>query len=124
MQRPGSDPGSGHDLYDRAAPPGVCRTVAYERLGLLAASAVRAYPNFTIFDDVTIDVNQGTVTLQGRVTSPGKKDEIGQRMSKIDGVRAVINDIGILPASPVDADLRSVSRAPSTSIRPSGTTPR
>ena len=83
-----------------------------ERLGLLAASAVRAYSNFTIFDDVTVDVSQGTVTLQGRVTSPGKKDEIGRRVSKIDGVRAVVNDIGVLPASPVDADLRErVARA-------------
>ncbi len=85
---------------------------ADERLGTLAAAAVRGYANFTIFDDVTIDVSQGTITLQGKVTSPVKRDEIGRRVGKIDGTRTVVNEIGVLPVSRLDDDLRArVARA-------------
>jgi osmotically-inducible protein OsmY len=86
--------------------------VSDERLGELAAEAVRNYANFTIFDDVTIEVTDRSVRLTGRVTSPSKKEELGKRVGKIDGVRALVNDIGVLPLSPVDADLRTrVARA-------------
>jgi osmotically-inducible protein OsmY len=70
------------------------------------AETVRKYPQFTIFDDVTITVKNRVVTVSGRVTQPLKKDELGTRIGKIDGIRTFVNDIGVLPVSQVDADLR------------------
>ena len=49
----------------------------------------------------------GTVTLNGRVTSPQKRNDIGARVAKIDGIRSVVNDIGVLPDSPLDASIRT-----------------
>jgi hypothetical protein len=70
------------------------------------AGAVRRYANFTVFDDVTITVSHRTVTLSGAVTMPFKRDEIGARIGKIDGVKGVTNDIQVLPVDPQDVDLR------------------
>lgn len=75
-------------------------------------AAVRSYSRFTIFDHVSGNVEDGVVTLTGKVTMPFKKDDIGARVSRIDGVREVRNEISVLPASPYDDDLRRrVARA-------------
>jgi hyperosmotically inducible protein len=43
---------------------------------------------------------------------PYKKDDLEKRIARIDGVRSVRNDIGVLPVSPYDEQLRyRVSRA-------------
>ena len=70
------------------------------------ASTVRGYVQIGIFDDVTIDVSDRSVTLQGRVTMPFKREEIGARVAKIDGIRTVTNNIRVLPLSNYDSDLR------------------
>jgi osmotically-inducible protein OsmY len=76
------------------------------------AEIIRTYPRYTIFDSVEVGVESDVVTLSGRVTTPAKKDEIVERVKKIDGVGAVVNDIGVLPVSQADNDLRyRVARA-------------
>ena len=76
------------------------------------ARSVNTYSRFTVFDDVQVQVSNGIVTLTGRVTMPFKKDEIARRASALDGVREVRNDIGVLPPSPMDDELRhKVARA-------------
>lgn len=81
----------------------------------LAASVVdsiRGYVHFSIFDDVNVAVSGSAVTLTGRVTMPFKRDDIGARVSKLDGVRSVVNEIGVLPVSPIDQNLRvKIARA-------------
>ena len=77
-----------------------------EQLGQRVAGAIRSYSRFTIFDDVTVHVQEQHVTLTGRVTIPLKKKEIGDRVARLDGVRTLTNDIGVLPASPSDDRLR------------------
>lgn len=67
---------------------------------------VLQYSQFTIFDDVTAQVEHGAVTLTGRVTMPYKKIDIGRRVASIDGVRELRNKIDVLPVSKVDDDLR------------------
>src|SRR5690606_34317860 len=47
---------------------------ADEAVGRRVAQAVRTYSRFTIFDDVTVHVEDQHVTLKGRVTLPVKKD--------------------------------------------------
>jgi hyperosmotically inducible protein len=67
---------------------------------------VLRYPQFTIFDSVHADVDQGVVTLTGKVTMPYKRDEIARRVAKVDGVREVQNQIEVLPVSQFDDELR------------------
>ena len=67
---------------------------------------VNAYPQFTIFDDVNAQIEHGVVTLTGKVTMPYKKNDIGSRIAKIDGVHDVVNRIDVLPVSSVDDELR------------------
>jgi len=74
--------------------------------------SITGYPRLTIFDDISATVDNGMVVLTGKVTMPFKKDDIEKRIAKIDGVRNLRNDIGVLPVSQFDDELRyRVSRA-------------
>ena len=64
------------------------------------------YPQFTIFDYVTGSVDNGIVTLAGKVTMPLKKTDIGKRAARVEGVKEVVNNIDVLPVSSYDEDLR------------------
>jgi hyperosmotically inducible periplasmic protein len=68
--------------------------------------SVDRYTRFTIFDDLNASVKDGVVTLTGKVTMPYKKDDIEKRIAKIDGVRSVRDQIGVLPVSQFDEELR------------------
>jgi hyperosmotically inducible protein len=70
------------------------------------ARSVEQYTRFTIFDDVNAQVKDGVVTLTGRVTMPYKRDDIERRVTKVDGVRTVRNEIEALPVSQFDDELR------------------
>jgi BON domain len=67
---------------------------------------VNSYTRFTIFDDVNARIDNGLVTLTGKVTMPYKKDDIGKRVARIDGVREVQNRIEVLSVSSYDEELR------------------
>ena len=67
---------------------------------------VRQYTRFTIFDDVSASIDDGVVTLTGKVTAPFKKDDIAARVARVPGVQTVRNEIGVLPVSPFDDNLR------------------
>ena len=73
---------------------------------------VNTYSWFTIFDDVNVSMDNGLVTLTGKVTMPFKRGEIGKRVAKVDGVRGVQNQIAVLSVSLFDDDLRyGIARA-------------
>ena len=67
---------------------------------------VNTYSMFTIFDDVSASVEDGVVTLTGKVTMPYKRTEIAKRVAKVDDVRDVHNLIDVFPVSQFDDDLR------------------
>jgi hyperosmotically inducible protein len=71
------------------------------------SNAVNRYSFFTIFDDVSANVENGTVTLTGKVTQPYKKSEIEKRVAKVDGVQRVVDEIEVLPVSGFDDQLRA-----------------
>jgi hyperosmotically inducible periplasmic protein len=74
--------------------------------------SLNRYVRLTIFDDINATVENGAVVLTGRVTMPYKKDDLEKQIRKIDGVRSLRNDIGVLPVSQFDDQLRfRVSRA-------------
>jgi hyperosmotically inducible periplasmic protein len=64
------------------------------------------YTQYTIFDSVSASVENGRVILTGWVTMPYKKDDIEQRVRRVDGVTAVENAISVLPVSQFDDELR------------------
>jgi hyperosmotically inducible protein len=70
------------------------------------SATVNRYTQFTIFDSVGATVDDGDVVLSGWVTMPYKKTDIERRVLRIDGVRAVRNDIQVTPASQFDDELR------------------
>jgi hyperosmotically inducible protein len=70
------------------------------------ATTVQRYPQFTIFDDVSASVKDGVVTLTGKVTMPFKRDDIEKRITRVDGVRTVNDQISVLPVSQFDDELR------------------
>jgi hyperosmotically inducible protein len=67
---------------------------------------VLRYSRFTIFDSVHASVDEGVVTLTGKVTMPFKSNDIARRVSKVEGVREVQNQIEVLPVSIHDDELR------------------
>jgi hyperosmotically inducible protein len=70
------------------------------------SKTVNRYANYTIFDDVTIQVRDGNVTLGGKVTMPYKHEDILKRVSHVDGVKQVADKLEVLPVSQFDDELR------------------
>ncbi len=67
---------------------------------------VNRYVHFTVFDDVAASVDEGVVTLHGRVTMPYKKNDLARQVARVDGVKEVQNEIEVLPVSTFDDQLR------------------
>ena len=76
------------------------------RLADDVVSALSTHPQLTIFDDVKGLVQDGVVTLTGKVTAEYKKQDVGRIVGRIEGVRQLRNHVGVLPASPFDDELR------------------
>lgn len=70
------------------------------------AQQVNRYVNFTVFDTVQASIDNGVVTLTGKVTMPYKVDDLTRRVSRVAGVTRVVNQIEVLPASRFDDELR------------------
>jgi len=67
---------------------------------------VLRYPHYSIFDSVHAQVDDGVVTLTGRVTMPHKRVDLERRVAKAMGVTTVRNELQLLPVSPFDDSLR------------------
>ena len=70
--------------------------------------AVLNYPYYTVFDYLDGRVENGVVTLIGRVTSErDKRDEVFERVAKVRGVQDVQNEIIQMSPSTADNRLRN-----------------
>ncbi len=70
---------------------------------------VQRHVFFTIFDNVSVEVQDGVVTLGGQVTEPYKKVLYEKTVLKnVDGVREVVNEIEVLPPSGFDDRIRYI----------------
>jgi hyperosmotically inducible protein len=63
-------------------------------------------PYYGVFDDLAFRVDGGTVTLLGAVTRPTLKSDAENVVKHIEGVERVINQIEVLPPSPMDDQIR------------------
>ena len=91
--------------------PGLARAQAPSKDHQLfdkVAQSVLTYARFTIFDQVSADVDNGVVTLTGKVTQPYKVKDIASRVSRVAGVTEVHNQLTVLPVSIFDDQLRYV----------------
>jgi hyperosmotically inducible protein len=70
------------------------------------ADRIQRYVFFTIYDDADVSVNEGIVTLYGRVTMPYKADALANLASQVKGVQEIDNQIQPLPVSAFDDQLR------------------
>ncbi|MDR3698713.1 MAG: BON domain-containing protein [Candidatus Sulfopaludibacter sp.] len=92
-----------HDDVFTAGPPDQTQLVKEVRHNLLSL------PYFSIFDDLTFQVNGSVVTLQGACPPDPPwdiKSDAENVVRKIPGVTQVINQIRVLPLSPMDWDIR------------------
>lgn len=63
-------------------------------------------PWFGVFDNITFRVDGYTVTLMGQVVRPTLKSDAENAVKHIEGVEKVMNQIEVLPTSPMDDRLR------------------
>ena len=65
-----------------AAVPAFAQTAERKEFQVLmdVAHEVRRYVNYTVFDDVSGSIDNGVVTLAGKVTMPYKRDDIERRV--------------------------------------------
>jgi hyperosmotically inducible periplasmic protein len=64
-------------------------------------------PYYGVFDWLQFEVRaDNTVVLSGQVVRPSTRSDAEARVKEIDGVRRVLNQIEVLPASPQDDRLR------------------
>ena len=64
-------------------------------------------PYYSVFDWLQAEVKpDGSVTLSGQVVRPTLKDDAEARVKKLEGATRLINDIEVLPLSPMDDQLR------------------
>jgi hyperosmotically inducible periplasmic protein len=63
-------------------------------------------PWYSVFDNLAFQVNGDKVTLMGQVTRPTLKSDAEAAVKSIEGVASVVNNIEVLPVSPMDDQLR------------------
>src|SRR5664279_3276484 len=70
-------------------------------------------PWYSLFDDLEFSVDGRTVTLSGFVTGEhaGTKSDVENVVKHIEGVDKVINNIQVLPPSPLDTQVREQAYA-------------
>ena len=91
-------------------------------IALEVSHQIERYSQFTIFDNVTGTVDNGIVTLTGKVTMPYKANDIGRRAGEISGVREVRTGSTSCRCRSMTTSCGGESRARSTATRPSGST--
>lgn len=79
-------------------------------------------PYYGIFDDLAFRVDGETVTLLGQVSRPTLKSDAENVAKRVEGVSHVVNNIEVLPLSPMDdqirmAEYRAIYGDPSLSTR-------
>jgi hyperosmotically inducible protein len=79
---------------------------AVERIQREVRHEILMLPYYNVFDNITYTVSGYDVTLTGQVTQPVLKRDAENVVKRIEGVEKVVNQIEVLPASPMDDGLR------------------
>jgi len=102
----------GAGLASAGSAPQAIAPQSDEALARQVRHEIVMYPRYTIWDNVNLLVDHGSVELTGAVSQPYKKSDLGKIVQKVPGVRSVTNQLEVLPLSPMDDRLRlQVARA-------------
>lgn len=71
-----------------------------------ARREIVTYPFYTIFDNLQLRAENGVLTVEGQVSEPAKKADIGNFLAYVKGVTQVQNNLEVLPTSIFDDQLR------------------
>jgi hyperosmotically inducible protein len=63
-------------------------------------------PYYGVFDNLAFSLNGRTVTLSGQVVQPVTRSDAQNAVKRIEGVENVVNNIDVLPPSPMDDRIR------------------
>jgi hyperosmotically inducible protein len=77
-----------------------------ERLAKEVRHQLVMLPWYSVFDNLAYKVEGDKVTLYGEVTRPTLKSDAEAVVKSIEGVTTVVNNIEVLPLSPMDDQLR------------------
>jgi hyperosmotically inducible protein len=77
-----------------------------ERLAREVRHQLVMLPWYSVFDNLGFQVNGDKVILFGKVTRPTLKSDAEAAVKSIEGVASVVNNIEVLPLSPMDDQLR------------------
>ena len=63
-------------------------------------------PYYSVFDNLAFKVEGDTVILEGQVVRPTLKSDAENVVKRIEGIGRVVNNIEVLPPSPMDDQIR------------------
>ena len=63
-------------------------------------------PYYSVFDNLAYRLDGDTVTLEGQVVRPTLKSDAESAVKSLEGVSKVVNNIEVLPLSPMDDEIR------------------
>jgi len=106
-ERGGVDRARGARREERGEPADGGARESDDAVAQEVARQVRRYVLYSVFDDVSVGVQAGQVTLTGEVTAGYKANDIVRIASRVRGVQAVRGEIKTLPASLFDDQLRA-----------------
>jgi hypothetical protein len=67
-------------------------------------------PYYSVFDNLAFRVEGDTVILEGQVVRPTLKSDAEGVVKNIEGIGRVVNNIEVLPPSPMDDQIRRAAR--------------
>jgi len=86
--------------------------VTVRQIGEQARKDIVTYHWYSIFDWITLEVQGGRLIVNGQVTLPVKKQDIGNFLAHVKGVAELDNNLEVLPTSEYDDSLRmAIARA-------------
>jgi hyperosmotically inducible protein len=86
--------------------------VTPRQVGEQARKDIVTYYAYTIFDNIVLDVQGDRLAVNGQVTQPYKKQDIGNFLAHVKGVAELDNNLEVLPTSEYDEGLRlAIARA-------------
>lgn len=78
-----------------------------KELGNAVGQAIVRYPYYSVFDYIDVTVEDGVVTLRGDVTArPDKPADLYERISRVRGVQAIVDELEVLSPGIHDEQLR------------------
>ncbi len=105
-----TDAGAAQRSKGQLEPPTARDTRRMEALKEEVRHQLALLPYYSVFDWLQAEVKpDGTVILGGEAARPTLKDDAEARVKKLESITRVVNDIEVLPLSPMDDQLRVAS---------------